>query len=232
MKTMYKLTNKNLQTRGGFQWVLGEERTTSGTGDLCGCGWLHCYSDPYLAVMLNPIHADIENPRLFLAEVKGMGKNDHGLKFGYSSMTLVDEIPLPEIATKERVMFAILCSLVVYHDKGFVNWAEGWLSGKDTSADSAAEAAHAARTAAKAAGLAEVTAWLTDTDAAARAAEVARIAANSAAEAARAAGLAEVIETITWEVNWAAAEAAVWAARAAESPIDLVALVHQACGVP
>ena len=34
-------------------------------------GWLHCYSDPLLAVLLNPIHGNYDNPRLFEAEIEG-----------------------------------------------------------------------------------------------------------------------------------------------------------------
>ena len=54
----YKLTNQEMQTHNGFQWELGEWQETSGEGGLCGPGWLHYYSDPLLAVLLNPIHAD------------------------------------------------------------------------------------------------------------------------------------------------------------------------------
>jgi len=35
----YKLTDQNMQTRGGTQWAIGETRTASGEGDLCGPGW-------------------------------------------------------------------------------------------------------------------------------------------------------------------------------------------------
>ena len=139
----YKLTDQNTQTHGGCRWVLGEEKTTSGEGELCGPGWLHCYSDPLLAVLLNPIHADYENPRLFRARVGRKSKHDHGLKYGYTKMTLIEEIPVPAISTEQRVRFAILCAMKVYRDPGFVQWGENWLSGKDRSAEAAAEAARA-----------------------------------------------------------------------------------------
>ena len=133
-----------MQTHGGCQWVLGEEKTTSGEGELCGPGWLHCYADPLLAVLLNPIHADYENPRLFRARVGRKSKHDHGLKSGYTKMTLIEEIPVPAISTAQRVRFAILCAMKVYQDPGFVQWGENWLSGKDRSAEAARAAAEAA----------------------------------------------------------------------------------------
>ena len=203
---VYKLTDQNMQTYNGCKWVLGEEKTTSGEGELCGPGWLHCYSDPLLAVLLNPIHADYENPRLFRAHVGGTSKPDHGLKSGYTKMTLIEEIPVPAISTAQRVRFAILCAMKVYQDPGFVQWGENWLSGKDRSAE-AAEAAWAAWAAARAAGAA----W-----AAARAAG----AAEAAAWAVRAA------EAAAWAAR--AAGAAEAAARAAEAEIDLISIAHEA----
>ena len=158
---VYKLTDQNMQTYNGCKWVLGEEKTTSGEGELCGPGWLHCYSDPLLAVLLNPIHADYENPRLFRAHVGGTSNPDHGLKSGYTKMTLIEEIPVPAISTEQRVRFAILCAMKVYRNPGFVQWGENWLSGKDRSAEAAAAwAAWAAEAAAAwAAWEAEAAAW-------------------------------------------------------------------------
>ena len=180
---VYKLTDQNMQTYNGCKWVLGEEKTTSGEGELCGPGWLHCYSDPLLAVLLNPIHADYENPRLFRAHVGGTSKPDHGLKSGYTKMTLIEEIPVPAISTEQRVRFAILCAMKVYRNPGFVQWGENWLSGKDRSAEAAARAAWAAE-----AAWAAWAAW-----AAAEAAEAVRAAAEAAAwAAAEAAAEAEI----------------------------------------
>ena len=160
---------------------MGEEKTTSGEGELCGPGWLHCYSDPLLAVLLNPIHADYENPRLFRARVGGKSMHDRGLKSGYTKMTLIEEIPVPAISTAQRVRFAILCAMKVYQDPGFVQWGENWLSGKDRSAE-------AARAAVRAAWAAEAAAWAAG--AAAWAAGAAEAAARAAEAAARAAGAA------------------------------------------
>ena len=180
--TIYKLTNQNVQTRGSFQWALAEWHETSGEGELCSSGWLHCYSHPLLAVLLNPIHADIANPRLFEGEGEGRMLDDRGLKQGFTRMRITKEIPVPVVTTEQRVKFAILCALEFYREDSFVAWAKAWLDGSDRSARAAtraaADAAADAACAARAARAADA--------AAAYAVYAAANAANAAADAARA----------------------------------------------
>ena len=64
MKKRYKLTDRKMQTHCGYQWQIGQWHETSGEGELCTEGWLHCYTSPLLAVLHNPIHADIGDPIL------------------------------------------------------------------------------------------------------------------------------------------------------------------------
>ena len=196
MTTLYKLTDQNMQTYGGYQWVLGEERTTSGYGDLCGPGWLHAYTDPLLAVILNPIHANYLTPKLFRADGE-VGKTDHGLKVGCTKLVLTEEMKLPQVELHQLVAFGILCALEVYKDEKFIVWANSWISGADRSYDAANAAWYAARDAARDAAIAY-------------AADAATNAAIAYANAAR--------------------DAARYAARyaAAEKPLDLIALAHQA----
>jgi len=243
MKTVvYKLTSQDMTTYGGFRWELGIPAETSGDGDLCGPGWLHCYSDPLLAVMLNPIHGNIDNPRLFRAEAGGKSQHDHGIKSGYTRMTLVEEIPVPAVTTEQRIRFAILCSLKVYSDPAYVKWAEGWLSGEDRSKSAAGAAAREAEVAAEAAareaevaaswaaawaaaGAARAAAWAAR---AARAARAAAGAARAAAGAARAAvGAARAAEEAAEEAAARVAALAAWEA----ADLDLVAIAHEACEV-
>lgn len=107
----YKLTDANLCTHGGYQWTLGEKRSTDGRGDLCGPGFLHFYLDPLLAVMLDPIHANIGGAaRLFRAKAGGTIRHDRGLKAGAASLTLLEEMPLPVVTTAQRVAFAKACA--------------------------------------------------------------------------------------------------------------------------
>ena len=137
MDLVYKLTDKQMQTYNGFQWELNVTRFTDGKGHLCSPGWLHSYSDPLLAVLLNPIHANIENPRLFLGKASGAFLNDKGLKQGYTNLTLIKELPIPTISINQKVAFAILCALEVYKFLNFNAWAHKWLASIDRSYNSA-----------------------------------------------------------------------------------------------
>ena len=141
----YKLTDQNMQTYGGFQWKLGKWRAALGGSDqgLCSDGWLHCYDSPLLAVLHNPIHANIENPRVFEVEVLGDTKDDNGMKRGFPKMKLVKEIPLPEVTQEQRIRYGILCVKAVCNDPAFIMWANRWLSGEDRTR-AAEEAAVAA----------------------------------------------------------------------------------------
>ena len=178
---VYKLTDQNLQTHGGYQWEPGVARETDGNGDLCGPGWLHYYHDPLLAVLLNPIHADIANPILWEAEADGLHRDDRGLKGGCTRLTLIRQVDLPQITTEQRVRFGILCAKAVCNDRAWSAWADRWLDGSDRSQESAWAATEAAARAAEAA------AWATEAAWAAEAAETAAWAAWEAARTAEAA---------------------------------------------
>jgi len=165
----YKLTNQDMRTHNGFQWELGKEVITDGENDeLCNDSWLHYYHHPLLAVLLNPIHAQINNPRLF--EVKALGKHldDKGLKGGCTNMILVKEIELPEITLNQQIAFSILCTLEVYKESTYVLWANDWLNNIDRSAAAAADTARAAAAArtARAAAAADAAARAAASDAA------------------------------------------------------------------
>lgn len=141
MTTIYKLTDQNMQTYGGTQWVLGEERTTDGRGEMCGPGWLHAYTDPLLAVLLNPLHANISEPRLFVGD-GDIGAVDYGLKVGCTRMVLTEEItPLPVVTETQRIRFGILCAKQVVFGAGansvWLRWPDAWLSGEDRTWESA-----------------------------------------------------------------------------------------------
>ena len=206
MDTVYKLTTKDMTTHAGCQWVVGELVETNGVGELCGPGWLHCYSDPLVALMHNPIHADIDEPRLWRCEAEGSMKDDRGLKRGYTRLRLVEEMPTEAVTIRQRVLYAILCTRAVL-SRGTIPvwdaWADAYMAGDVTEAAAWAAAARAAR-----------------------AAETrARAAAAEAARAARA-------EAAAWAAR-AAAEAAAWAARAAVEAVgaanlDFPALARQA----
>jgi hypothetical protein len=156
-KVLYKLTNEAGKTLGGMVWAEGTENRATGekNQELCSDGWLHAYEHPLIAVLLNPIHADFKNPRMFEVEGK-VEKRDGQLKCGCRRLKVLREIPLPQITTAQKIRFAIYCALEVYKKPTFKLWAGGWLSGKDRTAEAAWAAAEAAESAAWAA---EAAAW-------------------------------------------------------------------------
>ena len=153
----YKLTNQKMQTFKGFQWELNVWKKAIGDIDmpLCTNSWLHCYDSPLLAVLHNPIHADISDPRLFEAEVRGETKNDRGLKRGFREMQLVKEVEVPQITKTQVIAYGILCAQKVYDETRWNIWAKNWLDKTDRTAAAAAyaAAAYAAAAAAAAAGV-------------------------------------------------------------------------------
>ena len=147
---VYKLTDKFGQTRRNTKWGNNVSHTAKGKGKvLCSNGFIHYYTHPLLAVLMNPIHAKFESPRLWEAEASGKIL-DEALKSGCKTLKTIKEIPLPEVSKVQRVAFGILCGKDVCKDKEWNLWADKWLSGADRSKESAS-AAYAAASAAYAA---------------------------------------------------------------------------------
>lgn len=186
----YKLTDRTLRTHRGYQWTVGEWHEVTGdpAQPLCTDGWLHCYETVLLAVLHNPIHADIANPRLWEVEVEGECLRDGQVKEGWRRMRLVREIDVPKITMEQRVRYGILVSLQVYDDPDYRRWAEGWLSDKDRSEAAAWAAAQAAKHNVGPAASASAASW------AARGGRPAKNVAESAAVAAWAATRAADID--------------------------------------
>ena len=113
MTKLYKLTDQSGQTRNATQWGPGVTHEASGEGELCGHGWLHAYTHPLLAALLNPIHANFQEPVLWEAEGE-IWLYDHGLKVGCRKLTTLRQIPLPAVTLEQRVEFGIRCALSVY----------------------------------------------------------------------------------------------------------------------
>jgi hypothetical protein len=209
----YKLTDQNLRTRGGHQWEIGVEQVITKPGTvLCSNQVFHFYDSPELAILLNPIHADIKNPRLWEVDCDQVAHNE--TKGGAKKMKFVRELPSPQITIEQKIKFAILCAKVVCHESDFLTWADNWLHRKDRSA-AAAWAAWATAKAAKEAVAAKAAwaAW-----AAAKAAAAAWMAARATAAEATAAEAAA-------EAARAAAAKAAWA----DNKIELIAIAQEAC---
>lgn len=158
---LYKLTDQNNKTRSGESnetvWAVGVIHTVSGNGkQLCSPDVIHAYRDPLLAVLFNPRH--FNNPKLWEAEGEIVAETAD--KCGVKSLTILRELPLPELSIESRVRFAIAVALDVYTGASFIKWAKDWLSGKDRSSKSAARAYAARSSAARAAIYAVTTATL------------------------------------------------------------------------
>ena len=156
----YKLTNKDGYTRHGqlgeTLWEAGKNVIAIGQGcTLCTEDVVHFYDTPIVAAFMNPFHACISNPLCWKIEVNGVVAHD-GTKGGTKSAIAIQQVPLPEISTAQRIKTAIYCALEVHHEPRFATWAEKWLSGEDRTVERASEAAHAAAEAAAEAAAAAV----------------------------------------------------------------------------
>ena len=104
---VYKLTDKFGQTIGMTQWGNNVSHTAKGNSKkLCSDGFIHYYTHPLLAVLLNPIHADFKSPKLWEAEASGEIINEP-LKSGCKTLRTIKEIPLPEISRVQKIAFEI-----------------------------------------------------------------------------------------------------------------------------
>lgn len=138
----YKLLNQDLTSYNNTKWEIGVPVKVTVEGDkMCSDQVLHCYNHPLLAVILNPIHANIKNPKLFEIEVDKIVNSD-GLKFASKSQTLLKELKVPEISLEQKIEFAIRVVKLIYNDSKWNLWADSWLSGEDRSVESTYAAAN------------------------------------------------------------------------------------------
>jgi hypothetical protein len=179
-------------------WLDGVEKKAVGKGKtLCSKDLIHYYNDKILAIIFNPIHAKIQNPRLIEIEIDNEISHD-GLKGGCKTARYIKEIDVPVVSLEQRVKFAVIVALSVYKDETFSMWAQDWLSGKDRTMESAKAAMTSAVAASVAVSEVSMSAF--------SAAEAASWAASSALWAA--AWDAERVERTTERALWAVARAA------------------------
>ncbi len=185
---VYKITDKDGYTRRNQpdETLWGENITHKAKAkgrELCSSQIIHGYKDPYLAVLMNPIHGSYDAKTMLLWEAKGRVVADDGTKSGCKTLTTIKQIPVPQFTTEQLVEIAIRCAMKVCTDGKFQEWALNWITGKNRTANAAC-AAYAANNAAYAANAATYAAANAATYAAANAA------AYAAADAARAAAYA------------------------------------------
>ena len=142
-----KLTNKDGYTKNQTLW--GENITHEATGSsnqaLCSDGWIHFYEHPLIAVFMNPVHAQLNEPRLYSCLIEGEIEKDGQLKSGCKKLTTLSRLPLPVITSEQRIEIGIRCAMIVYKEQHWSLWAQKWLSGEDRtkkSADAAYDTAH------------------------------------------------------------------------------------------
>lgn len=109
--------------------------TIEGKG-LCNSSWLHAYSDPLIAILMNPAHASFANPKLWEAIGEGKFIND-GLKCGFTKLTTIKEIPLPELTLERKIEIGLLCAKLFCKNANWNFWANCWLNNEDRSHESA-----------------------------------------------------------------------------------------------
>jgi hypothetical protein len=215
----YKFTTKqDCSLKGDMQWGENVTHIESGSGGICEAGHIHFYSDPLLAVLMDPIQGNFgDTAHMWECEVDGDVITDHGgLKHAATHLTTIKRVKLPVVTLEQRVRVAILWAKAVCSDTQWNRWADNWLSGKDQTADAAAAAAHAM--------------WAR-ADAAARAAADAAIRARADAAAAAAHAAVTVADAAEDADAWAAdaaAAAAHAAVTVADADIDLAALARRA----
>ena len=82
---LFKLTDKNNKTQNNTKWGKGDTHKVKKTKnpELCSKDILHAYSNENIAFLLNPAHANIENPVLWESEgdiaVRDYGKVGCGI---------------------------------------------------------------------------------------------------------------------------------------------------------
>jgi len=139
----YKLTDQQLRTYQDFQWEVGKWVKAPGPPNqpLCTNSWIHCYDSPEIAVYMNPLHADIDEPKCWRVEVRGPSLDDHGLKCGYREVRLLHEVPVPHINTEQRVEIAIRLVWPLSETRPkWQKWAADWLTGRDRTTVAAKKA--------------------------------------------------------------------------------------------
>jgi len=135
---MVKLLRQDMTTHGNYKWKVGKWQEPKGkksnwSSSLCNKGWLHYYPNKYIAVLMNPYHANISSPLCFACETDGDVLED-GMKCGARRLKLGAKVELPRLTT-EQVETIIRLVKLVYKDEVWSKWANNWLSGEDRTED-------------------------------------------------------------------------------------------------
>jgi hypothetical protein len=155
MPLLYKLTDQQNQTPIPFcyckqafsleaardkklQWGPNVTHTITSKNPDCGPDQIRTFAHPLTAMFLAPLslQTSFDQPRLWTAEGT-ISLDNTGLVIGCSNLTTLEEIPLPEISSNQRIAFAILCAREAETSPEWRRWADSWLSGEDRAYTSA-----------------------------------------------------------------------------------------------
>ena len=97
---VYKLTNQNLQTHGGYQWARVAQRGRT-AGAICaapaGCTTTTIRCWPGLQIRSTPT---LKARSCGEAEAEGLHRDDKGQRGGCTRLYLIRQIDLPQITTE------------------------------------------------------------------------------------------------------------------------------------
>jgi hypothetical protein len=144
MTELFKLTTQDGLTMQGCEaetkWGPNVTHVSSGQGRMCGPGFLHAYTHPRLALLLNPIYSRIDDPLLWRCDGEVV-VCDRGLLVCCKRLTTIETMPLPVLTNDQRIAFAILCAREVTDRPEFLSWADKWCDGTDRTRNTARMAA-------------------------------------------------------------------------------------------
>lgn len=158
--TRYKLVTQDYKSYGDTLWRTadGEWITVCARhrgNKLCSADVIHFYDHPLLAVLMNPAHVNIANPRLLKIRCSDPVAHD-GTKGGCKEARAISELALPALTVRQRTEIAVRLAqlglkLRAVKAPEWEQWAKEWLQNKADTWPSAYAAAEAAKGAAYAA---------------------------------------------------------------------------------
>ncbi|MEE8481990.1 MAG: hypothetical protein V3S12_01425 [Acidiferrobacterales bacterium] len=123
----------NRTRRGDYIFPSGSSFSSQSSSNIVSENASEIAATPLVAIMLNPWHAQLDNPKMlkmhFTTELDDT--NDPIFR------TNVCEVPMPEATTDQKIIFALLVIKQVYKNTEFNQWAEKWITGSDRGAASA-----------------------------------------------------------------------------------------------
>lgn len=126
---LYKLTNEHDCSFSATQWGNYITHTAPGQKEgkvLCSNCWLHAYTHPVIAILLNPIHANFYKPNLWLCGGKAKIVDLDG-KVGCIELTTQKKMIPPVISDITTLCWGMACLSKVYEEVYYQQWCGNWI---------------------------------------------------------------------------------------------------------